>query len=820
MDKRTIVFVLLVGMAFFGFNLFFSSQRDQKNREALKRQEALKAKEQVQLSADLVKRTAKLEDLPVVELFSSSGKEASPIAYGLSLKNSTLTIAWAEPLPKTIYVGNQPQTLVTEDTVKEGPALYAASSFETLDIAALPEEGLFDVQLISFSPGQKPKVVLGEYKDGTLSFPGGSLAENAIGIYRTPYGWLPLGFYEWRGNLFINLQDLPILTSLTKAALPAGPSQELQKEQKYYVLENAYQQLVFTNVGGALVEINLPFESATNSSSVVKEIGFDREIVKESPANAHFPAHPYYLPGSSEIHAPSTLGGYYPLIRRGIWNKKTIEIAPQNYALNIVSDYPEMAELLYSVKEFTSSKIVFEATQPHRRITKTFTIAPDSTGAPYAVDLTIQIDGDSRGLWVTSGIPEVEIMSNSSSPQLQYRLSRKGKGEVEKLDLPKPKESLVVSSVYPDWASNSNGYLGVIVDPLTEIGSGLRALAIAGTQVPTRLSVINPQYTPYPATKYPGYQVLLPLPARSGVSQFRIYAGPFEESVLKAVDKAYSDPETGYDPDYIASRTFYGWFSFISEPFAKFLFIVMKFFYTVTGSWAFAIILLTVFLRLLLYPLNAWSIKSMRRMQQLSPLIQAIQQKHKKDPKKAQMEIMALYREKKANPFTGCVPILIQIPFLIGMFDLLKSSFQLRGAGFIPGWIDNLTAPDVLFEWKTPIFFIGNQFHLLPILLGVVMFFQQRLSSSAPKDPSKMTDQQRQQKAMGTIMTVVFTVMFYHFPSGLNLYWLSSMLLGIFQQWITNKMLDKKSSEQQLSVLEKKVEVKKTTSKKAVEKFK
>jgi len=189
----------------------------------------------------------------------------------------------------------------------------------------------------------------------------------------------------------------------------------------------------------------------------------------------------------------------------------------------------------------------------------------------------------------------------------------------------------------------------------------------------------------------------------------------------------------------------------------------------------------------------------MRRMQKLSPQIQAIQKKYKKDAKRAQMEIMTLYREKKVNPFMGCVPILIQLPFLLAMFDLLKSSFQLRGASFIPGWIDNLTAPDVLFSWQTPIFFFGTQFHLLPFLLGGVMFLQQKISTAgAPKDPNKMNDQQRQQKAMGTIMTVVFTVMFYNFPSGLNIYWFSSMLLGVFQQWGTNKFLDRKEKKPEL----------------------
>lgn len=791
MDKRTIFFVLLVSLTFFGLNLFFSYQRDHQNREALKTKEALTEKERIATENAIKTRTAQLSELPLVKL-SEDQEGKTPLSEGVNVEGNTLAIAWSDTLPDSLFVNGKQQWLISKDSIKGGPIIYGPKPFTNLDFISLPEIGIYDVQLISFPVQATPQVYLGEYKDGNLSIPQGAISDNAIVLYKSDNQWLPLGFYEWRGRAFVQLQNLPVLTSYLRSRAPTQLPSQTVGEQKYYVLENPYLQLVFSNVGGSLVEINLPFESEKDSKSVVKEIGFDREIAEESPANAHFPAHPYYTPGSNEEHTPSTIGGYYPLIRRGIWNKKTVEIAPQYYALNIVSEYPEMAELVYEVKEFSSNKIVFEARQPHRKITKTFSIAEE---APYILNLNLQVEGDSRGLWLTSGIPEVEIMSNTSSPRIQYRLTRKGKSEVEKLDLPKVKEVVSVSSVYPDWVVNSNGYLGVIMDPLTEIGAGYRATAIPGNEVPTRLSVIDPQYHPYPASKYPGYQVLLPIPAKGGSLDFRIYSGPFEESVLKAVDKLYTNPTTGYNPDYIACRTFYGWFAFISKPFAKILFVVMKFFYTVTGSWALAIILLTVFLRVLLYPLNAWSIKSMRRMQQLSPQIQAIQQRYKKEPKKAQMEIMALYREKKVNPFTGCIPILIQIPFLIAMFDLLKSSFQLRGATFIPGWIDNLTAPDVLFQWKTPIFFIGNQFHLLPILLGIVMFIQQRLFSTAPKDPNKMTDQQRQQKAMGVIMTVVFTVMFYHFPSGLNLYWLSSMLLGILQQWITNKVLDKKKPE-------------------------
>jgi YidC/Oxa1 family membrane protein insertase len=175
-------------------------------------------------------------------------------------------------------------------------------------------------------------------------------------------------------------------------------------------------------------------------------------------------------------------------------------------------------------------------------------------------------------------------------------------------------------------------------------------------------------------------------------------------------------------------------------------------------------------------------------MQRIAPQVAALQEKYKKDPKRARIEVMNLYKEKKVNPVTGCLPILIQIPFLVGMFDLLKSVFELRGASFIPGWIPNLTAPDVVFSWNRPIFFLGTDFHLLPFLLAAVMFAQQKISSQLPKDPKLLTDTQKQQKMMGNVMTLVFTLMFYHFPSGLNIYWLSSTLLGIGQQWWMNRI--------------------------------
>ncbi len=144
---------------------------------------------------------------------------------------------------------------------------------------------------------------------------------------------------------------------------------------------------------------------------------------------------------------------------------------------------------------------------------------------------------------------------------------------------------------------------------------------------------------------------------------------------------------------------------------------------------------------------------------------------------------MTLYKTSGINPMTGCLPMLLQTPFLIGMFYLLKSSFPLRGAPFIPGWIDDLAAPDILFSWGPPLWFVGNEFHLLPVLMGGAMFLQYKLTSTTPKDASQLSDSQKQQKMMGMLLPGLFIVMFYSFPSGLNLYFMFSTLLGVLQQW-------------------------------------
>lgn len=798
MDRRTIFFVLSLSLTLLAVNMFF----EHRNRDHLKewhaQEKAKKQQKMIELQAEVANKTVSFQEMPTVSLASNDGK---PLAKALRIGDAVITTRWTSQLPETVLVEDEELKLIFQSA--EGPVVYAKNDRQLLKTADLPYFGNYELQLVSFNPDQ---VLLGSYIDGAFSIPvvelqslkadveenveEVKLPHSAIALMKSGNAYLPVGLYLSKGNALIQLEQFKGLATETKK--PMVPELQQEIEERYYVLENDYQQLVFSTTGGALVEINLPFETSENQKSVVKEIEFDKEIEGQHPYDARFPLQSYYTPGESPTgpfveNSKGRLGGYYPLLRRDLIQKgakPSIQVLPENYALNIVSKYPEIATLPYRVTYFDKNKIVFEASQSNRKIIKTYSF-DEQKNAPYIVHLSITVEGDSRGLWLTTGVPDVEWISNAPAPALKYRLTRQGKVEVNNLD--KPKDSLTMSTVVPDWICNSNGFFGIILDPLSPIDDGLRVLHIDGEEMPSRLVLVGEEYDRFQASKLPGYLMMLPLNSKGGTMNFRIFAGPFGDKTLTTVDHLYSNQETGYNPDYKGSQTFHGWFSFISAPFSKFLFVLMKFFHHLTGSWGISIILLTIALRVMLYPLNAWSTKSMLKMQQLQPEVQAIQEKHKKDPKKAQLEVTNLYMSRGVNPISGCFPMLIQLPFLIGMFDLLKSTFELRGAPFIPGWIDNLAAPDVLFSWKTPIFFIGNQFHLLPILLGVVMFIQQRTMSNAPKDPNLMTEQQRQQRTMGTMMTAVFSVMFYHFPSGLNIYWLSSMLLGILQQWWTQR---------------------------------
>ena len=203
----------------------------------------------------------------------------------------------------------------------------------------------------------------------------------------------------------------------------------------------------------------------------------------------------------------------------------------------------------------------------------------------------------------------------------------------------------------------------------------------------------------------------------------------------------------------------YGFFHPLSKP----LMVVLKFFYAFIGNYGFAVILLTICIKLIFWPLTQKSYKSMKGMQNLQPEMKKMREKYGKDKQKLNQEMMSFYKENKVNPLGGCLPMLIQIPVFFALYRVLLGSIELRHAPFMM-WITDLSAKD--------------PYYVTPLIMGVTMFIQQKMSPTN-MDPT-------QEKIM-LMMPVVFTFMFLNFPSGLVLYWLTNNLLTILQQYLIRR---------------------------------
>jgi YidC/Oxa1 family membrane protein insertase len=210
----------------------------------------------------------------------------------------------------------------------------------------------------------------------------------------------------------------------------------------------------------------------------------------------------------------------------------------------------------------------------------------------------------------------------------------------------------------------------------------------------------------------------------------------------------------------------YGWLTVIAVP----LFWVLAWLYQWVGNWGVAIILLTVIIKLLFYPLSAASYRSMARMRVLAPKLQKLKDQYGQDRQRLQQAMMELYKTEKINPLGGCMPIIVQIPVFIALYWVLLASVELRHAPFML-WIDDLAAPDPWF--------------ILPILMAVTMWVQTLLNPEPP-DPV--------QARVMKIMPIVFSVFFFFFPAGLVLYWLINNVLSIAQQWRITRVLEREAA--------------------------
>ena len=235
-------------------------------------------------------------------------------------------------------------------------------------------------------------------------------------------------------------------------------------------------------------------------------------------------------------------------------------------------------------------------------------------------------------------------------------------------------------------------------------------------------------------------------PGTTKVVDARLFAGPQVETMM---EKLYPGLELVKD---------YGWLTILSKP----LYWLLDQLHKLLGNWGWSIVALVLLLKIAFYWLNAKAYASMAKMKAINPKIMELRERLKDKPQQMQQEMMRIYREEKVNPMGGCFPIMIQIPVFIALYWVLLSSVEMRNAPWI-GWIHDLSAPDPFF--------------ILPLLMTLSSLLQTALNP-APPDPM--------QAKMMWFMPLIFSVMFFFFPAGLVLYWLTNNILSIAQQWIIN----------------------------------
>lgn len=396
------------------------------------------------------------------------------------------------------------------------------------------------------------------------------------------------------------------------------------------------------------------------------------------------------------------------------------------FAGQIITDDPALTQLLnssvYEITEKGENRVSFTLKGEGFEVVKRFTVNPDAT-----VEFSFYMRGlENHRLWLLSAVTlNTEGSFGHEGPVV------KTNKDLVKYDADEIKSEVSLRDEVL-WAGEENKYFKQIV-------------AVKGGSQEVRILPVGKDTT----------AVLVGIsPAAEGF----VFGGPKLYSLLGEINQKYQRL-WGTDLDLRSSIDF-GFFGIFGKP----LFLLLHFFYQYIPNWGVAIIILTVLIRILFFPLNHKSLKAMKKMADLAPEIEKLKKKYGKDPQKLQEEMMKLYAQAGANPLSGCLPILVQIPVFIALYNVLMVTVELKGAPFIL-WIKDLSDKD--------------PYYVLPVLMGLSMVAQQFITPSSDKN----------QQIIMYVLAGVFTFMFLTFPAGLVLYWLTNNILGLIQSLIVNKMM-------------------------------
>lgn len=279
-------------------------------------------------------------------------------------------------------------------------------------------------------------------------------------------------------------------------------------------------------------------------------------------------------------------------------------------------------------------------------------------------------------------------------------------------------------------------------------------------------------------------------PGSSRTYRFQLYLGPKDRTLFRD-NELYRSLGFIHTIDFLPCCCCPG---SIIRPLAFGILTVMKWMYGFIGNYGVVIIILVFLVRLALHPLSKKSQVSMSKMSKLAPKAEEIRKKYAKNKTEMNKQLMGLYREQGATPIMGMLPMFVQMPIWIALYSAIYASIELRGAPFLPFWITDLSAPDALIRFQAitlPFFGKLDSLNLLPILMGVAFYLQQKLmpSQAAASSNPQMA---QQQKMMMIMLPLLFPLMLYKAPSGLNLYIMSSVFAGVIEQYVIRKHIREK----------------------------
>jgi YidC/Oxa1 family membrane protein insertase len=378
-------------------------------------------------------------------------------------------------------------------------------------------------------------------------------------------------------------------------------------------------------------------------------------------------------------------------------------------------------------------------------VIKTYTFSYDS----YRIGLELKVvNRASRplegnlALIFQNRFPKTDAAAAAFQGQLTLINGKYEEKSIDKFE----KESVLTGKI--EWGALSDTYFMGALAPLESEGIiSLKTSRPGPEQLMTRF-ILPPLNLP---------------PGEDKTLQFALYFGPRDIGILKSLNLQ------------LEKAVNFGFFDIVSKP----LLWVLNFFYGYLHNYGWAIILLTILVKIVFWPLTHKSYKSMKDMQKLQPKMAKIREKHKDNREQMNQEMMALYKTYKVNPMGGCLPMVIQIPVFFALYSLLGYAIELRHAPFML-WITDLAAPDRL-PIGIPIPYVGEGIPVLTLLMGASMFIQQKMTPTTG-DPT-------QAKIM-LFLPVVFTFMFINFAAGLVLYWLVNNVLSIGQQYYINKYVN------------------------------